>query len=678
MPVLGLSAVFNVISLAQNGYANVFYAAGVKSMLRSLHNFAFVSFDPGGLVMVDKPPLGLWVQAASAKLFGFAPLSLLLPEAIIGVLVVAVLYRALERRLGWIAALAGALALAVFPSFVAVSRDNGVDPLLILLMALACDAGLRAVESGRWRSLLWAATLVGLAFNTKTLAAYLVVPGVALAYAVCGPGRLARRAGQLAVAAALMLAVSFSWIAFVELVPASSRPYVGGSTNNRELGLTFEYNGFGRVGGQAGGPGRIPVKEGALVRARRLPGASAPGAHHAAGAASAPAAGRPGQGGAGRRLPAQHARRARGPHAEAGPSAARKAPLLTTPTMKVIPFGGPTGPLRLLGKGLGDQGGWLLPFALLGLLGLALWVVADRRTSATGPPRRNPALAALIVLGGWFLVEAGLLSFSKGIVHPYYVSALGPGAAAMTGAGAVAFARLAQRSHSDWRRLLAPLAAIGTVAAQVVLLHREHYMHWFVPVLLLGAGAAIAALLLARRHAPWAVALTLGLLLVAPAAYSSTTWRAPVEGTFPAAGPHQARGYGGVGLKPRDVTRDRLLIAYARAHGGGSRWLLLTDASPTAAPFILLGADAGALAGYSGTDPAVDGPKLARMVSRRLARYVVLGGEFSSRGGNLATAAVLRTCRELAPETWQGVPPLYPHSLVLFDCAGRERKLAAP
>ena len=226
VPVLGLSAVFNINSLAQNGYANVFYSAGVKSMLRSLHNFAFVSFDPGGLVMVDKPPLGLWVQAASAKLFGFAPLSLLLPEAIIGMLVVAVLYRALERRLGWIAALAGALALAVFPSFVAVSRDNGVDPLLILLMALACDAGLRAVESGRWRSLLWAATLVGLAFNTKTLAAYLVVPGIALAYAVCGPGRLARRAGQLAVAAALMLAVSFSWIAFVELVPASSRPFL--------------------------------------------------------------------------------------------------------------------------------------------------------------------------------------------------------------------------------------------------------------------------------------------------------------------------------------------------------------------------------------------------------------------------------------------------------------------
>ena len=202
--ILALSAVLNVNRLSQNGYANIFYSAGVKSMLRSLHNFVFVSFDPGGLITVDKPPLGLWVQAASAKLFGFSPLSLLLPEAIAGVLSVALLYHLLFRRFGQFAALAGALALAVFPSFVAVSRDNGVDPLLILLMILACGAGLRAAETGRWRTLLWCGVLVGLAFNTKTLAAYLVVPGIALAYAVCAPGSIPRRVTQLLAAGLLM------------------------------------------------------------------------------------------------------------------------------------------------------------------------------------------------------------------------------------------------------------------------------------------------------------------------------------------------------------------------------------------------------------------------------------------------------------------------------------------
>src|SRR5262249_45358475 len=239
--VLVLAAVLNLNRLSQNGYSNIFYSAGVKSMLRSLHNFVFVSFDPGGLTMIDKPPLGLWLQAASAKLFGFSPLSLLLPEAIVGVLTVALLYLLLTRRFGPYVAIAGALALAVFPSFVAVSRDNGIDPLLILLMLLACGAAMRAVETGSWSMLVCSGVLVGLAFNTKTLPAYLVVPGIALAYALCAPGSIPRRAAQLLAAGLVTLAVSFSWIAFVDLTPASKRPFVGGSTNNSELGLTFEY-----------------------------------------------------------------------------------------------------------------------------------------------------------------------------------------------------------------------------------------------------------------------------------------------------------------------------------------------------------------------------------------------------------------------------------------------------
>src|SRR6202453_2628072 len=202
---VAVSAVLNTVKLSQNGYANLFYSAGVKSMLRSWHNFVFVSFDPGGLVTVDKPPLALWVQAASAKIFGFSPLSLLLPEAIIGVLAVAALYWVMAPRFGVWAAVAGALTLAVFPSFVAVSRENGVDPVLILLLILACGAGLRACETGRWRTLLLCGVLIGLAFNTKTLAAYLVVPGIALAYLVCAPGRVPRRIGQLVLAGLLML-----------------------------------------------------------------------------------------------------------------------------------------------------------------------------------------------------------------------------------------------------------------------------------------------------------------------------------------------------------------------------------------------------------------------------------------------------------------------------------------
>jgi 4-amino-4-deoxy-L-arabinose transferase-like glycosyltransferase len=280
------------------------------------------------------------------------------------------------------------------------------------------------------------------------------------------------------------------------------------------------------------------------------------------------------------------------------------------------------------------------------------------------------------VLGGWFLVEAAVLSLSKGIVHPYYVSALAPGTAAMAGAATFAFARIASRALSDWRRLLAPAAITATVAAQLVLLQREHYLHAFVPVLVVASGAAIAGLLVMRRATAVLCALALSVLLVAPAAYSTTTWRAPVEGTFPAAGPHQATGRGGVGLPRKDVPRERLLIRYALSHGAGRRWVVLFDASNTAAPLILWGYNAGAIAGYSGTDPAVDGRRLARMVARGEARYVVLGGEFSTRGGNRATRATIRACRELPAAVWQG-SPIFLHSLVVFDCGGRERQLAA-
>jgi 4-amino-4-deoxy-L-arabinose transferase-like glycosyltransferase len=679
--ILAGSAVLNLNRLSQNGYANVFYSAGVKSMLRSWHNFFFVSFDPGGLVSIDKPPLALWVQAASAKIFGFSPLALILPEAIGGVLAVALIYRILARRCGQRAALAAALALAVFPSFVAVSRENGVDTLLILLMMLAADATLRAIENGRLRTLCWSAVLVGLAFNTKTLAAYLVLPGLALAYAVCAPATLARRATALAAAGALLLAVSFAWIAAVELTPASARPYVGGSTDNTQLGLTFEYNGLGRVGGQSGGPGRIPLGAGALTHYRNANGQR--GTQRARGATGT------------RGVPPAAPRAAPPPASPGTPASAEAAGAPVAPARhgkraaQPVTFAASPGPLRLFGKGLGDQGAWIVPLALIGMLAYAILIARE------GPPegvarRRDMRVAALIAMGGWFVTEAVVLSVSKGIVHPYYISALAPGCAAMAGVGVVALARLARGARPlgdlgsarlrSLAELALPAALVGaallaTAAVEVVLMRREEYMVWFEPVVIAGAMLLAFAVIAVRRYASVAIAAAFLLLLVVPTGYASSTWLAPVEGTFPAAGPTQTAGAGGVGIGGADLARVRKLIAYVRTHRPGTRWGILSDASVTAAPFWLLGLPSGSLAGYSGTDPVIDGRGLARRVTRGEARYVILGGEFSTRGGNRATAAVLRACEQLAPTLW-GAPQSYVRGLVLFDCAGHEAELA--
>jgi 4-amino-4-deoxy-L-arabinose transferase-like glycosyltransferase len=691
--VLGLSALLNTRNLSQNGYANIFYSAGVKSMLGSLHDFLFASFDPGGFITVDKPPLALWVQVASAKVFGFSPLSLLLPQAILGVLSVLALYLLLTRRLGAAAAFAGALALAVYPSFVAVSRENGVDPLLIFLLVLACAAGVRAAETGRWRSLILTAILIGLAFNTKTLAAYLAVPGIALGFLVCAPDRVQVRVLKLLVAGVVMGAVSFSWITFVELTPKSQRPFVGSSRNDTELQLTFGYNGLGRVEGQEGGPNQVFARPGARVEPPApKPSPSAP---------SSTGTGKPGP----------------PPAIVAGHPAKHLSTFLPDGRYRnPIPFGSAPSPVRLFGKGLGDQDGWELPLALFGLIALAVMLAVERRRrhsrarpqrragrrdpesslhSATEPAerdlgtdtgqaqraprpwRRDPRLATLLVLGGWFAVEATVLSLSKGIVHPYYVSALGPGTGAMAGAGALALVALRRGRRPGWGIGLFACAVIGTVAVQVLLLHREHYMLWFVPVLVAGGAVAIIAAALVRRLAAPVTAAAFLLLMIAPTAYSATTWYFPVEGTFPAAGPKTNAGLGGYGISKFAEAENHAAERYILSHHPGHRWVLLTVSADTAAPFVLNGLDVAPLGGYSGTDPALTGPGLARLIRRGEARFVMLGGAYSTRGGNGATQAVLRVCRLLDGRVWHDPDP-YIGGLSLFDCAGRARQLAEP
>ena len=623
--VVALAALLNTWALAQNGYANVYYSAGVKSMLESWHNFVFLAADPAGLISIDKPPLGLWLQTASAKLFGFTPLSLLLPQAIAGVIAVAALYVIVRKRFGTLAATVSALTLAVFPAFVAVSRDNNVDTLLILLMTLACGTALRACENGRLRTLLGAAVLVALAFNTKALAAYLVVPGIAAAYLWCAPGTLRRRVARLLVAGVLCGVLSLAWIVAVDLTPASQRPFVGSSTDNSELGLTFGYNGLGRVGNQKGGPGTVaheplPVAGTSVAVSGGTPTVTLP-------------------------KPSPHV-----------------APTVTATILRgPVSFGTAPGPLRLFRTGFGDQDAWLLVFALVGLVAIAL----------TRPARRDPKLAGLIIFGAFFLCEVLFLSVSRGIVHPYYVSALGPGTAVMVGAGLAAIARPPQR----WSVALMSVAMLATAAVQVALLHHAHYLVAWQVILLPAAAATLIAVV--RLHFSRASLIAaLAVLLVAPTAYAATTWRHPVQGTFPAAGPNAVAGQGGAALSSDQLATDETLMRYILSHGAGGRFQLLTQASLAADSPILLGLRASALGGYGGVDPALDGPGLARLVASGQARYLLLGGGYAYLGGNAATRAATRVCPQVPLAAWGGEQAGL-EGFYLLDCAGRAGELAA-
>ena len=487
----------NTWALGQNGYANIYYSAGVKAMLGSWHNFLFLAADPGGLVSIDKPPLGLWLQVLSAKLFGFSPLPLLLPEALAGVAAVGALFLIVRPRFGALAAGAAALTLAGFPAFVAVSRDNNADTLLILLMTLACGAALRASETGRLRALLGSAVLVALAFNTKALAAYLVVPAIAAAYLCCAPGPLRRRAAHLLLAGAALRARSPSrgWSPSNSPLPASGRSSAAPPTT-QSSGSTFGYNGFGRAAGRTAAPARSSTSE-VLPAVERA------------------------------RAPLRQATATRAAQARAR---APRRKLAETINAGPIAFGDSPGPLRLFGSGFGDQGAWMLAFALVGMLAIAL----------TRPARRDPRLAGADRLRRLPPLRGDLPQLLQGDRPPLLPLRArprhrrdgrrrprrdGPSASAAPAAPAI-------------------LAALTTAAVQVVLLHRAHY-------LLIWQAILIAAR--ARRRLPppcagcaragrgsRAVALLLSRPPPTPPAPGATR-RGHLPGRRPACGPRQRR-----------------------------------------------------------------------------------------------------------------------------------------
>jgi 4-amino-4-deoxy-L-arabinose transferase-like glycosyltransferase len=254
--LLVVAGALNLWALGVNGYANDYYSAAVRSMTTSWHAFLYGAFDAAGVQTVDKPPLALWVQALSARAFGFSSWSLLVPQALMGVATVGLVYDMTLRRFGRAAGFAAGLTLALTPITVAISRHNNPDALLVLCITAAVwatDRGLRAGGKTRW--LLAAGAFVGLGFETKMAAALLVVPGIVAAWLWIAPAGRLRALRQLLAGGAVMAAVGLAWPVLMWLTPASSRPYISGTDDNSIWSLILGYNGLGRLFGQDGGPG---------------------------------------------------------------------------------------------------------------------------------------------------------------------------------------------------------------------------------------------------------------------------------------------------------------------------------------------------------------------------------------------------------------------------------------
>ena len=249
LALLVATAAFYLVGLTANGYANSFYSAAAQAGSQSWTAWFFGSLDAGNAITVDKPPASLWVMGLSVRLFGLSSAAILVPEVLMGVATVGVLHATVKRAFGAGAGLLAGVALALTPVAVLMFRFNNPDALLVLLMTLAAWATLRATERGSVRWFALAGALIGLGFLTKTLQVLLVVPFLGVAWLLAAPTTLRRRVlGALVGVGAMLLAAGW-WVAVVELVPASWRPYVGGSQTDSFLELTFGYNGFGRLSG---------------------------------------------------------------------------------------------------------------------------------------------------------------------------------------------------------------------------------------------------------------------------------------------------------------------------------------------------------------------------------------------------------------------------------------------
>jgi 4-amino-4-deoxy-L-arabinose transferase-like glycosyltransferase len=247
------TAVLYIAGLGVNGWSNAFYSAAVQAGSTNWEAFFYGSSDAGNSITVDKPPAFLWVMDISVRLFGLNSWAILVPEAIMGVITVALVYAIVRRRFSAGAALIAAGVVASTPVATLMFRFNNPDALLVLLMTLSVYLVLRGIETGRMRWIVWAGVAVGFAFLTKQLQGFLILPALVGVYLYASPVRFGRRLLHLLAAAAAIVVSAGWWVAIVQLVPAGSRPYVGGSQDDSFLSLTFGYNGLGRVTGDETG-----------------------------------------------------------------------------------------------------------------------------------------------------------------------------------------------------------------------------------------------------------------------------------------------------------------------------------------------------------------------------------------------------------------------------------------
>ncbi|QNP68818.1 glycosyltransferase family 39 protein [Streptomyces roseirectus] len=678
---------------------HAFYADAARSMSENWKAFFYGSFDPGNSITLDKLPGFLWPQALSARVFGFHPWALVLPQVLEGMASLLVLHRLVSRWAGVDAALLACGVFLLTPVSVGLFRTAVEDPAFTLCLLLAAEAVQRASRDGRLGPLVVAGVWVGVGFQSKMLEAWAVLPALGVVYLVSAPGSLRRRVGRVGVAAVVMVAVSVSWMVVVGLVPAKDRPYVDGTTDNSAFSMVVGYNflnRFSALGVSAGATGSVSGVQG---------DARAGGdAHARAGSGGGAVAG------AGARAGARARARAVG--------------------------GGEDGWGKMFGASLASQTGWLYPFAAVCAVCGVLW----RR----GRPRTDGVRAGFLLWGVW--LGTFFLVFSAGSVgdHTYYMGVIAVPVAALTGGGTVVMWRA---YRSGGRRGWVLPGALGVTAAWGVCLAGEFggFLPWLAGVVGALGAVGVALLVVGRsggggsagvggpsglsgpagaggraglggRLTLAGLATGLAAVLIAPGAWVAqvfnpayrstgmgavgptragggrgTVARAVSDGVFASAGGRAGRSWwaggagdigvraggfgqdgsgglggdgaggfgrtgfgvgafrGGVGSSGELTVSQRELLAYARAHQGSASYVFATSDWTTASPYILAtGAHILPFGGFSGRVPFPTQAGFKRLVESGGVKYVLVGADRGMGGSKTgATGARSTTAAEI-------------------------------
>ncbi|WP_416969701.1 glycosyltransferase family 39 protein [Streptomyces sp. 4F14] len=663
LALLALAALLYTWGIGHSSY-HAFYADAARSMSENWKAFFYGSFDPGNSITLDKLPGFLWPQALSARLFGFHPWALVLPQVLEGMASVLVLHRLVSRWAGTNAALLTCTAFLLTPVSVGLFRTAVEDPAFTLCLLLAVEATQRAARDGRARTLVVAGVWVGVGFQSKMLEAWAVLPALAVVYLVSAPISLRRRVVHLGVAAVVMTCVSVSWMVAVTLVPAKDRPYVDGTTDNSVFSMVVGYNflnRFSALGVSAGVTGSVSGSQGGGHRGEADAGAAA-------------RAGAGAFGGAGR---VQGMRSGEGQRQGQGQGQ------------------GQDGWAKMFGASLASQTGWLYPFAAVCAVCGLVW--------SRGRPRTDGPRAGFLLWGTW--LATFFLVFSAGSVggHTYYMGVIAVPLAALTGGGAVVLWR-AYRAGGRRAWALPGAVAATTVWSAYLAGEFTSFLPWLAPVVGVLGVTAVVLLAVARpggrrraggRLALAGLATALAALLIAPGAWVAQVFnpsyrntgmgavgpsrtgggrgaftsfeRSAPEGAFASAGGRTGRlrwdggrgeradgdtgtgtpgGFGGIGSDGGLTMPQRELLAYTTAHQGSAPYVFATTNWTTASPYILAtGAHVLPLGGFSGRVPFPTETGFQRLVRDGEVRYVVVGGVGRTSNGATAAARITQWVR---------------------------------